>query len=224
MNIDADTLSRYPVNLQDGMKEHTETMPPEVVSAVWQGSKAAQESDVPWVAALQLDGENTGVVSPESISSVTPENICAAQQEDPASEEVVSLKLQSWTPNGGHKRNMGKETKRLLYEWNKLVVDNGILYRQIEQHKQLVLPEKLEPMVLKILYDDMGHVCAEKVTYLAHERFYWPNMQQDILCMLMRDVPALNRNVQDTFPQAVHSSWCVTTTSTWSKVKAMNTF
>lgn len=52
MNIDADTLSRYPVKLQDGMKEHTETMSPEVVSAVWQGSKAVQENNVPWVAAL----------------------------------------------------------------------------------------------------------------------------------------------------------------------------
>lgn len=53
MNTDADTLSRYPVKLQDGMKDHTETMSPEVVSAVWQGSKALQESAVPWVAALQ---------------------------------------------------------------------------------------------------------------------------------------------------------------------------
>jgi len=34
--------------------------------------------------------------------------------------------------------------------------------------------------VLKTLHNDMGHVGAEKVSHLAHERFYWPNMQQDI--------------------------------------------
>ena len=40
MNTDADTLSRYPVDFRDNIKEHTETMSPELVSAVWQGSKA----------------------------------------------------------------------------------------------------------------------------------------------------------------------------------------
>lgn len=60
------------------------------------------------------------------------------------------------------------------------MVEDGILYRQTEQHKQLVLPEKLKPMVLKALHNDMGHVGLEKVTHLIHERFYWPNMQHDI--------------------------------------------
>ncbi len=106
--------------------------------------------------------------------------VVAAQQEDPAIKEVVSLKLQNWTPNGRDKINMWKETKRLLYEWNKLVVDNGILYRQTGQNRQLVLPEKFKPMVLKTLHNDMGHVGTEKVTHLACERFYWPNMQYDI--------------------------------------------
>lgn len=111
---------------------------------------------------------------PQSISKVKPENISAAQQEDTAIMEVVSLKLKNWTPNEKDKRNMRKEKKRLLYEWNRLEVDNGILYRQTEQHKQLVLPEKLKPIVLKTLHNDMGHVGAEKVTHLARERFYWP--------------------------------------------------
>lgn len=91
MNTDADTLSRYPVKRQDDMKEHTETMSLEVVSAVWQGSKAVQESDVPWVAALQLDGGNTEVVSPENISSVTPENLHAAQHRTQPSQETLSF-------------------------------------------------------------------------------------------------------------------------------------
>ena len=68
-------------------------------------------------------------MSPESTSSVKPDNVCAAQQEDSAIKEVISLKLQHWTPKERDKRNMGKDTKRLLYEWNKLVVDNGILYQ-----------------------------------------------------------------------------------------------
>lgn len=60
------------------------------------------------------------------------------------------------------------------------MVDDWILYWQTEPHKQLVLPEKLKPMVLMARPNDMRHVGAERVTHLAHERFYSPNMQHDV--------------------------------------------
>lgn len=72
---------------------------------------------------------------------------------------------------------MSKQTRRLLYEWNKLEVNKGLLYRKTENNKQLVLPEQL--MVLHSLHNDMGHIGSDKVVYLARERFYWPYMQQD---------------------------------------------
>ncbi|KAK7930596.1 hypothetical protein WMY93_006991 [Mugilogobius chulae] len=52
--------------------------------------------------------------------------------------------------------------------------------RKTDKHKQLVIPEKLKPVILKSLHNDMSHIGAEKVTHLARERFYWPNMQQEI--------------------------------------------
>lgn len=58
LNADADTLSRYPLKLQDHLSEHTETVSPETVSAVWQGSKAVMNSDVLWVAVLQLSSND----------------------------------------------------------------------------------------------------------------------------------------------------------------------
>lgn len=83
----------------------------------------------------------------------------------------------------------------------------------ILNNRQPVLPERLKPMVLKTLYNDMGHVGAEKVVHLARERFYFPNMQQE-MCMLTKDVPVLNRNAPifhrdllwDTSIQIFHSS------------------
>lgn len=104
-NADADMWSRYPVNLQQQTDEHTETVSPEVVSAVWQGSKAAQNNDVPWVAALQLNCEDENTVPTDRVSDVIPENIRAAQQEDPAIKEVVSLKLKAWNLNEKEKSN-----------------------------------------------------------------------------------------------------------------------
>lgn len=66
-NADADMLSRYPVGLEQYMKDHTETVSPEVVSAVWQGNKATQSGDVPWIAALQLAVENDETNLPDSV-------------------------------------------------------------------------------------------------------------------------------------------------------------
>lgn len=55
-NVDADTLSRCPVKLQNHLSEYSETMPPEIITAIWQGNKADKDEDVPWVAALELCG------------------------------------------------------------------------------------------------------------------------------------------------------------------------
>lgn len=178
-NADADTLSRYPVQLHDHLKEYTETMPPDVVSAIWQGDKAARDSDVPWVAALQLHpgADDTPY---EGIPVITPESVRAAQKEDAPICEVINLKKRGWNPNDKDKRQMGRETRRLVHEWNRLTLDKGILYRQTGQRKQLVLPSKLKSTVLKYLHDDMGHVGADKVIHLARERFYWPFMQREI--------------------------------------------
>lgn len=178
-NADADMLSRQPLDFRQQMSEYTETVLPEVVSAVWQGSKASQNNDVAWIAALQLSSNDTGVPT-DSVLSMMHKDIKTAQHEDESIREVVSLKLKGWTPDEKEKRTMSKQTRRLLYEWNKLEVSNGLLYRKTEHNKQLVLPEQLRPMVLKSLHDDMGHVGCDKVVHLARERFYWPYMQQDI--------------------------------------------
>jgi hypothetical protein len=58
--------------------------------------------------------------------------------------------------------------------------DDGILWRQSGQRKQLVLSEKYHPLVYRELHEEMGHLGAERVVDLARERFYWPHMQRDI--------------------------------------------
>lgn len=180
-NVDADTLSRQPLKLIEVMGEHTETLSPETVSAVWQGSKAVADSDVPWVAALELNIPGEDVICTEgSISTVTPENIKAAQRDDPAICEIIMLKEQGWTPNEKDKNNMKKETRRLLFEWTKLELEDGILYRKTGQTRQLVLPPRFKTTVLRQLHNEMGHVGVEKVLHLARERFYWPSMRKEI--------------------------------------------
>nr|XP_008283279.1 PREDICTED: uncharacterized protein LOC103359624 [Stegastes partitus] len=72
----------------------------------------------------------------------------------------------------------------LLREWNRLVVQDGVLYRKRQEgtqtQYQLVLPDELRPLVLKGLHDDMGHMGVERTLDLVRRRFYWPKMSVDI--------------------------------------------
>lgn len=180
MNADADTLSRYPLKLPDHLDEHTQSLSPETVSAVWQGSKVVKDDEVPMTAVLQLSHSREMDVPITNVASVTPEDLERAQQEDPAIGDILLKKQNGWIPNNKDKELMTPEGRRLLYEWNKLSVENGILYRTSGKYKQLVLPRDLKTVVLKNLHDKMGHVGADKVIHLARERFYWPFMQREI--------------------------------------------
>lgn len=53
-NVDADTLSRLPLDIENYTKFCTEEVTNDDVCAVWDGSKVAKQKDVAWVAALNI--------------------------------------------------------------------------------------------------------------------------------------------------------------------------
>ncbi|KAI4903987.1 hypothetical protein NFI96_007178, partial [Prochilodus magdalenae] len=117
---------------------------------------------------------------PAGLAVISPQDMQQAQQEDEVTREVLKLKEKGWTPNESDKKWMSKEVRRLVKEWSKLNVEQGVLYRQAGPRKQLVLPTKFKLTILKQLHDNVGHVGADKVINLVRERFYWPYMQQDV--------------------------------------------
>ena len=183
-NIDADTLSRFPVSLTQHIGKYTEVLSPEVVTAVWQGSMVAKEKDVPWIAVLQLTADNEQ--EPPSSMIIPPEDVRGAQHEDKAIEEVMKFKSRGKNPTKTDRESVSSEARRLMGEWSRLFIQNGVLYRQAGPHKQLVVPTKFRPLVLKYLHDDMGHVGVEKVLHLMRERFYWPYMQREVEDYVLR--------------------------------------
>ncbi|KAL6455438.1 hypothetical protein MHYP_G00361400 [Metynnis hypsauchen] len=173
----ASTSKSAKVSLPEDMAEFTESLSPEVVTAVWQGNKAT-EDEVPWVAALQMT--SMAEVGSAGVTVISPQDIEQAQKEDEVIREVLKLKETGCIPRESEKKQMSREVRRLVREWSRLVVEQGVLYRQTGPRKQLVVPSKFKSTILKQLHDNMGHVGADKVIHLVRERFYWPYMQQEV--------------------------------------------
>ena len=56
-----------------------------------------------------------------------------------------------------------------------------------------MLPQKFHTIVFKELHQEMGHLGAPRVVQLARERFYWPNMEDDITHFVTKVCPCLKQ-------------------------------
>ena len=72
-----------------------------------------------------------------------------SQQSDPAISQVIKLKETGNTLTGDLRRGISGLAMKLLHEWEKLRLKDGLLYRQTSQRSQLVLPEQYQLTVLK---------------------------------------------------------------------------
>ena len=189
VNIDADTLSRLPLDMDKYVAECSEELSQEVVRATWDGSMAAQKQDVAWIAALTLATDTTP--EPSVIPTISRDELVRAQREDTAIGEVIKLKETNAVLNNDTRQSASRAASKLLREWNKLHLESGLLFRQTCERKQLVLPAKYKSVVLKHLHDDMGHVGTERVLSLARERFYWPFMKKEVVEYVTKKCPCI---------------------------------
>lgn len=158
----------------------TEELSQEVVSAAWEGTRVAQQKDVAWVAALLASSQDVILQPSAPLQEIKHDDLIQAQREDPTMKEVIRLKESNTRLTEGIRKSLQWPACKLLREWDRLHLENGILYRRTPERKQLVLPLQYQPTVLKHLHDRMGHVGTERVLHLARERFYWPHMKKYI--------------------------------------------
>ncbi|RXN10620.1 Retrovirus-related Pol poly from transposon [Labeo rohita] len=180
-NIDADTLSRIPLDMEAYEAECTEQLPSAAVRATWQGNQAAKQRDVAWIAALHTSSvRDEQLLHNMWIPTISQNELIRAQEEDSVISHVMKCKNENITLTNEVRQEVPGASKKLLYEWNKLYLEGGLLYRRTGERKQLVLPSKYKRLVLECLHDKMGHVGVERVLNLVRERFYWPYMKKEV--------------------------------------------
>ena len=115
------------------------------------------------------------------ISSISEEDL-KQQRADPAIWEILSLMDTGETPPPAVKKEL-PELPMLLREMNKLELKDEILLRKRqvgeETQYQIVLPVKFRDMVLRSLYDDMGHMGFDRTLDLTRSRLFWTRMATD---------------------------------------------
>lgn len=201
-NVDADTLSRLPLDMGKYEVACTEELSNEAVRATWDGSQAAERKDVAWVAALNMCCPDPPPQPHRHLPAISHDDLVKAQKEDQAIGKIIELKESNTKLTDGIRQTVSGATRKLLHEWSKLQLEDGLLYRRTTQQKQLVLPLKHRPIALKYLHNEMGHVGTERVLHLARERFYWPFMAKEIEDYVTRKCPCIRSKKPTTHTRA----------------------
>ena len=123
------------------------------------------------------------------LQSWTAAELQSKQEADPNLRQILLWKRrQAAQPAQREVQGTSKATKSLWAQWNRLLLENGVLYRQWQTEDgrgtrlQLVLPRSLVPDILSALHDapSAGHLGVTKTVELVRERFYWYGLQHDV--------------------------------------------
>ena len=116
-------------------------------------------------------------------------NLRSSQAGDPDLKKILAWKQnQTSQPSFREIEGTSKATRSLWAQWNRLQLENGVLYRRWETDDghgtrlQLVLPRSMVSEVLSALHDapSAGHLGVTKTLERVRERFYWYGQQHDI--------------------------------------------
>ncbi|KAI7789706.1 hypothetical protein IRJ41_001809 [Triplophysa rosa] len=147
VNVDADMLSRCTLDINKFMTACTEVLNEEVIRATWEGSRVDKENDVAWVAALNARQEEIECQFEGSLMTLDRSELETAQREDPAVGKVIELKEGGKEPTHEMTKAAKGGLKRLLYEWRKLDLQEGLLYRKTNYRTQLSRKQRLSKPV-----------------------------------------------------------------------------
>ncbi|XP_034027647.1 uncharacterized protein LOC117511847 [Thalassophryne amazonica] len=108
------------------------------------------------------------------------------QKADPNIGPVLCAAKANVKPVGEQMRSMGPVLRKLVYQWDRLRVRQGALFRCIwdprdgEEVWQLVVPESLCKHVFETQHDHKGHFGERSTLEMMRRSYYWPTMYKDV--------------------------------------------
>ena len=118
-----------------------------------------------------------------------PDQLRRWQNEDPAICTMLQMKAFSqYKPADLSRYNVNATCQRLIYDWDLLEIQDGILYRQWvveDEHSPLwliVAPEALRRTLFYHLHEarTAGHLGTTRTLKEMRRRFYWPGLERDV--------------------------------------------
>ena len=116
------------------------------------------------------------------------ESLAERQQADPELGPLIKLRLRSEEkPSVAELLTESEGTKRLLNQWDRLEVHEGLVYRRTEgkpgerDYLQLLVPRRSVQEVLQSSHEGQtgGHFGIRRTCDQVKRRFYWINWKDD---------------------------------------------
>ena len=185
INQAADALSRMPQSVDSS--EHDEDYDHELGST----PISAEPTPIPVVirhvatAPAPIAHPPVKPSSGSPLQQFSPQDLNKLQQDDNVISRFLHYQTSERNPTPQERHNEDRSVLTLLRQVDKIIQENGLWYRQVQDPllglvKQLLLPQQLKLTIMKELHDNMGHQGVERTSQLIRSRCYWPGMFQDI--------------------------------------------
>ena len=122
----------------------------------------------------------------DALPMFSAQELQLAQEQDPVISKVLPFVSTRRRPSRRERHGADSKVLRLLKQWDKLEVHDGVLYRvsrdpvSKQRRSQYVLPQSLKDKALSGIHDLAGHQGQDRTLSLARQRFYWPDMEKDV--------------------------------------------
>ncbi|MEW8545658.1 MAG: DDE-type integrase/transposase/recombinase, partial [Candidatus Thiodiazotropha sp.] len=124
-----------------------------------------------------------------------------AQRADPCISKVLALVRSGQRPKAQLVESEHID-RRFLRDWDKLVIEDDILFRHAsvdgQNWKQLVLPKELQDIVFRSYHDDLGHQGRDRTLSLLKRRFFWPGMESAVENQIKQCGRCIRRKISPT--------------------------
>ncbi|KAJ8358417.1 hypothetical protein AAFF_G00441720 [Aldrovandia affinis] len=138
--------------------------------------------------AASLAGHLSQLVPPglDMFSSLSSADLQSHQRQDPTINRVLHFVERKRRPSRRERDKENQMVLRILKQWDKLTVLDGILYRvtrdPVTKHKrfQFVLPDSLKSQALAGVHDLAGHQGQPRTLSLVRQRFFWYDVEKDV--------------------------------------------